>query len=323
MSFAKALWFVCGLAAAAGAAAQSFPSRPVKLVVPFPPGNSSDVSVRVVATHLAPALGQPIVVDNQSGAGGEIGLAQVARAAPDGHTLVIGSPGPLMIAPVVKSRLAYKPLADFAPVAAIASVAMVFVVRADSPIKDIASLIRAAKDRPGQLNYGSSGIGTTSHLFISRLTSMAAAPAMTHVPYKGGGGAAMTDLIGGRIDMVAQPAAVVLPQINSGALRPIGVTPGKRLAVLPQVPTIAEQGVRGYDIESWIVLLAPAGTAEPVLDRLNAETVKVLARPDVRRALAEQGFSDFPMPRARMREFLAQQAADWRKMVLDAGLQTE
>jgi len=311
-----------GLAAATVAVAQEFPNRPIRMVVPFPPGNSSDVSMRVVATNLVPALGQSVVVDNRAGAGGAIGLSLVARAAPDGHTLVMGSPGPLMISPVVRSHLAYKPLTDFMPVATIASIAFVFAVRSNSPIKDIAALIRTARDKPGQLNYGSSGIGTTSHLFISRVTSMSGAPPMTHVPYKGAD-AAMTDLIGGRIDLIAQPAAVLLSQINSGALRPIGVSPRARLAVLPDVPTVSEQGVRGFDIESWVLLLAPAKTPEVILERLNAAIMKVLALPGVKRALAEQGFTDFHVPRVKMQEFLTQQAGDWRKMVLDAGVQPE
>lgn len=321
ITLAKTLCLIGGLSAAALAAAQDFPNRPIRLVVPFPAGNSSDVSMRLIATHLAPVLGQPVVVENRVGAGGAIGLEQVARAAPDGYTLVMGSPGPLTIAPVVKSKLPYKPLTDFAPVATIAGVPQVFVVRADSPIKDIAALIRAAKDKPGQLNYGSSGIGTTQHLFTTRLTSMTATR-MTHIPYQGGA-AAMTDLIGGRIDVLADSPSVVLSQIKSGTLRPIGVTPGTRLSALPEVPTIAEQGVRGFDIQSWILLLAPAGTPEPILDRLNAEIVKILARPDVKQTLADQGFSDFHVPRAKMQEFLTQQAADWRKMVLDAGVQIE
>jgi len=292
------------------------------MVVPFPAGNSSDVSMRVVATNLVPVLGQPIVVDNRVGAGGAIGLGLVARAAPDGYTLVMGSPGPLMISPVVKPHLSYKPLTDFTPVATLASIAFVFAVRANSPLKDIPALVRAAKERPGQLNYGSSGIGTTSHLFISRVTSMTAVSPMPHVPYKGAD-AAMTDLIGGRIDLIAQPATVLLSQINSGTLRPIAVSPKARLAILPDVPTVSEQGIRGFDIESWVLLLAPAKTPETILDRLNAAILKVLAQANVKRALGEQGFTDFHVPRAKMQEYLTLQAADWRKMVLDAGVQPD
>jgi tripartite-type tricarboxylate transporter receptor subunit TctC len=287
----------------------------VKIIVPFAAGNSSDAATRLVAEHLATALGQPVVVENRPGAGATIGTEYAVKQAADGYTLVFGSTGPLAISPALQSHLPYK-LSDLAPVATFAWTPQVFVVPADSPIKDIQSLIKVAKEKPGKLFYGSGGNGTTQHLIVAQFAA-AAGIQMTHVPYKGGV-AALTDVVAGRIDLVSDVTSVVLPQLRAGKVRAIGVTTSTRLPQLPDVPTIEEQGVP-FNMKSWMTLWAPAGTPEPILARLSAEITKIKAMPEVQKNWFEQGFVTMDMPREKMMDFARSEQVEWGRAVATSG----
>lgn len=299
----------------AGAFAQKYPNRPIKIVVPFAAGNSSDSATRLVAQYLSQSLGQGVVVENRPGAGATIGTEYGAKQPPDGYTLVFGSTGPLAISPTLQPNLSYK-LSDFVPIAAFAWTPQVFVVPADSPIKDIQTLVKMAKEKPGELFYGSGGNGTTQHLMVSNFASVANIK-LTHVPYKGGV-SALTDVISGRIALASDATSVVLPQIKAGKVRAIGVTTNTRLPQLPDVPTIDEQGVP-FNIKSWMTLWAPAGTPEPILAKLAAEIAKIKAMPEVQKNWFDQGFVMMDLPREKMMDFARSEQTEWGRMVTVSG----
>lgn len=301
------------------AIAQEYPVKPVKIVVPFAPGNSSDLVARVIAAHLTTALGQQVIVDNRPGAGATIGTEYGAKQPPDGHTLILGSPGGFIINPIMQ-KLRYNPLTDFAAVSALVWVPMVIVVRADSPIRDIKTLVGMAKEKPRALMFGSGGSGGTQHLIMESFAA-AAQISLTHVPYKGGS-AALTDVAGGQVSMAADAVSVVLPFIQNGKVRAIGVTLNTRLPQLPDVPTIDEQGVR-FNVTSWMVMVAPAGTPSAILERLDFEIRKILARPDVKKTLFDQGFAEANISRERLGDFIRSEMADWRKVITASGATIE
>ena len=302
--------------------AQPFPSHPLKLVVPFPPGQGADTLMRLLGERLNTSLGQPVVIDNRPGAGGTIGTDYVTTQPPDGYTLLMGASGPMAISPSLQPAVVkYKPLKDFEPVTGVASVAQVFAVNPAFDIKSVQDLIKAAKQKPGEVTFGSSGNGTTQHLFVEQFAALAGVK-LLHVPYKGSG-PALTDLIGGRLVFVSDTIPAMLPQIKAGKLRAIGVTSAKRSPFLPDVPTIAEQGVKGYSAEGWITVLAPAGTPANIADRLDAEIRKALADPEIRKKVAEQGFVEMTVSRAALREFMAAELAKWKKVIDDAGVKVE
>jgi len=297
------------------AAAQDYPTHPIKIVVPFAAGNSSDTATRLVAQHLSERLGQGVVVENKPGAGAIIGTEYAAKQAPDGYTLVFGSTGPLAISPAMQRNLPYK-LEDFTPIATFAWTPQVFVVKADSPIKDIASLVRMAKEKPGQLFYGSGGVGTTQHLMVSSFAS-AAGIKLTHVPYNAGV-AALKGVMNGEVALDSDVSSVVLPQLRAGTIRAIGVTTNTRLPQLPDVPTIAEQGVN-FNMQSWMTLWAPAGTPEPILARLAREVREIKAMPEVQKNWFDQGFVMMDVPREKMLEFTRSEQVVWGRAVKDSG----
>ena len=297
------------------ALAQDYPNRPVRIVVPFAAGNSSDVVARVIAAHLTTALGQQVIVDNRPGAGATIGTEYAAKQPPDGYTLVLGSPGGFIINPIMQ-KLKYNPLTDFAAVSALVWVPMVMVVRADSPIKDVKALVALEKEKTRGIYFGSGGSGGTQQLIMESFAS-AAQIALTHVPYKGGT-AAITDLAGGQISVVADAVSVVLPFIQSGKVRAIGVTLNTRLPQLPDVPTIDEQGFR-FNVTSWMVMAAPAGTPAAILDKLDTEIKKVLSRPDARKTLFDQGFTEVNISREKVGDFIRSEMSDWRKVITASG----
>jgi tripartite-type tricarboxylate transporter receptor subunit TctC len=294
---------------------QEYPNRAVKIVVPFAAGNSSDAATRLVAQHLSQAFGQGVVVENRPGAGAIIGTEYGAKQPADGYTLVFGSTGPLAISPALQPSMPYK-LSDFTPVAAFAWTPQVFVVPADSPIKDIPTLVRMAKEKPGELFYGSGGNGTTQHLLVSNFAS-AAHIKLTHVPYKGGV-AALTDLISGRVALVSDVTSVVLPQIKAGKVRAIGVSTRTRLPQLPDVPTIDEQGVP-FNMVSWMTLWAPAGTPEPILSKLATEIDRIKAMPEVQKNWFDQGFVMMDLPRDKMMDFVRSEQTEWGRVVKESG----
>jgi tripartite-type tricarboxylate transporter receptor subunit TctC len=284
----RALGLALGLALTEGAAAaDAWPRKPITLIVPFSPGGGNDTVARMIGTRISGPLGQPIVIDNKPGAGGSLGAEIAARAQPDGYTLFLGGVGSHALNPVVNPTLRYDPVKDFAPVAWLASAPMVLAVHPSLPAHDVRELIDYAKKNPGQLNFASNGNGSSSQLAAVIFEKMAGIE-MVHVPYKGLA-PALQDLISGTVQVMFSSSVAIMPNVQAGRLRVLGVTSARRVATLPQLPTVAEQGLAGYETGSWYGILAPARTPGPVIARLNDEINKALASPDVRDALARDG----------------------------------
>lgn len=269
-----------------GAVAQPYPSKPLHVIVPFPPGGPTDVLGRVLGQGLSDAMGQPSVVENKVGAAGNIGVDYAAKAAPDGYTMAIVPLGNIAVNPTLFPNLPYK-AADLAPVTMLATVENVLVVNAAVPANSLKELLALAAQKPGTLSFASPGAGSQAHL-AGELMGLNANVRLLHVPYKGVG-PAINDLLGGQVTMMFAQASSVLPHIKGGKLRAIGVASLKRSALLPEVPTLAEQGLPRFEAVSWYALMVPAATPQAIVDRLNAETVKLLARPDLKEKLAAQG----------------------------------
>jgi tripartite-type tricarboxylate transporter receptor subunit TctC len=323
VSISRTLCLIASLALAAvppPAAAQDYPGRPVTLVVPFPPGGSTSVVARIVAERMNGTLG-PIVVENRGGAGGTIGTRSVARSLPDGYTILLGYTGTLAIGPSLYPNAGFDPRKDFAPIGRIAVAAAVLVVHPSVPVHSVAELIAYAKDRPGELNYGSAGIGTVGHLAGERLAS-AAGLKLTHVPYRGTG-PAMTDLLGGHVQMSFTPIPTAYGHIAAGSLRALAVTSAARSSLLPDLPTIAEAGLPGYEAALRYGLVAPAGTPRPIIARLNRELSAALASPDVLRQLANDGAEALPSTPEEYAADIDREAAAWSKIVTALGLKGE
>jgi tripartite-type tricarboxylate transporter receptor subunit TctC len=315
-------WLAAACAAPGGLLHAQPGGRGVRIVVPFPPGQGADLIIRLVAERLSPRLGQPVVVDNRPGAGGTIGTEQVARSPADGATLVMGASGPISISPTLQPAVVkYDPLKDFEPITGIASVAQLFVVPAGSPHRTLGELITAAKAQPGRIGYGSSGNGTTQHLFVEYFAA-AAGVKLLHVPYKGSA-PAFTDLIGGQIAMMPDTVAAMLPNVKGGKVRALAVTSAARSPFLPDVPTVAEQGFPGWQAEGWITVLAPAGTPADVADRLDREIRAVLADAEFRQKLGEMGFVVMDRSRGALRTFIGEELVKWRKVIEGAGIRVE
>jgi tripartite-type tricarboxylate transporter receptor subunit TctC len=310
-----------GLDGAGVARAQDYPSQPVRFVVPFAPGGTTDVLARLVGEKLSASLGQQFVVDNQAGAGGNIGTAQVAKAKPDGYTLLMGTVGTHAINASIYPRLPYDPIKDFAPVTLVATVPNVLVVNPEVPANSVAELILLAKEKPGELNFASSGNGTSIHLSGELFKSMTGVD-MVHVPYKGSG-PAVVDLLGGQVQMMFDNLPSSAPQITAGKLRPLGVTSKERSPTLPDVPTIAESGLPGYEALSWFGVLAPAGTPDAIVAKLQEEIAAALADPAMRERFAELGAVPVGDTPAEFADFISAETAKWAKVVQEAGIKLE
>ncbi len=305
------------LAGPAQAEPASWPTHAITLVVPFAPGGGGDTLARLVAEPLARELGQSVIVENRPGAGGNIGTAMVARAAPDGYTLAYGTNGTQAINHWLYKTPGYKP-GDFEPISRFTTIAAVLVVNAaDERFKTLDQLLGYARKHPGELTCGSAGNGTSSHLACELLNQMAGVKIM-HVPYKGGG-AAMTDLLGGRISLLIDVMPNVAGQIDAGKLRALGVTTPRRVASHPAIPTIGEAGVKGYEFFAWDGLYAPKGTPPAILDKLNAAVQRALQRPEVRQALESRGAEPAPTSRQNLAEFGAEEYGRLGKVVKTAG----
>ena len=276
MLSASSIAFFAALASG-GVLAQAFPAKPISLVVPFPPGGTTDVLARALAERLAPALGQPVIVENKPGAGATIGADHVVKAKADGHVLLVGAVHHTIASSVFK-KLPYDFQKDLAPITTIAMVPNVLVVNANTPAKNVNELVALLKAKPDQASYGSNGNGTAQHLIGTQLQGMTGTK-VTHIPYKGSGPLA-TDLLGGQILMSFDTITPVLPHIKAGKLRPLAVTTDTRSAALPDVPTLAEAGLAGFNIGTWFGVLAPAATRRDVVARLNAEMVKIIKSPE-------------------------------------------
>jgi tripartite-type tricarboxylate transporter receptor subunit TctC len=287
--------------------------RPIRLVVPFTPGGSTDILARALAPKLAAALGQNVIVDNKPGAGGSLGAAEVAQAAPDGQTLLMGHIGTLAVNVSLYPKLAYDPVKSFAPVAWVARVPNVLVVNAASGIGSLKELIARAKARPGQMSYSSGGNGSAAHISFEYF-KLRAGIFMTHIPYRGTA-PSVTDLISGQVDATFTGTPAVLPHIRSGRLRALAVSSTARIAALPEVPTVAESGFPGFEADQWYGIVAPAGTPPAVVARLNAEIHKALALPDVARQLAAEGAVPTPGPPQAFGELIAREIPRWREVI--------
>ncbi|MBK7654039.1 MAG: tripartite tricarboxylate transporter substrate binding protein [Burkholderiaceae bacterium] len=297
------------------AQAPVWPSKPVKIVVTFPPGGAPDTLARILADKWGQTLGQTFTVDNKPGAGGNIGAEFVAKSASDGSTLIIGTVGTHTINPALYPNLPYNPVKDFTPITFLASTPNLLVVNNNVPAKNVKELIDLAKKQP--LNFGSSGSGTSIHL-SGELFNTLANIKMQHIPYKGRA-QAIPDLLGGRIQMIFDNMPSALPLVKSGELRAIGVTSTTRSSAAPNIPTIAEQGLAGFDSTSWFALLAPAGLPKDTQMRINAETARVLALPDVKEKLATLGLDAAPGTPDALANLMQAELVKWAKVVKESG----
>jgi tripartite-type tricarboxylate transporter receptor subunit TctC len=306
---------------AALASAQSYPTKPIRIVVPFPPGGATDILARDVAQKLTEAWGQQVIVDNRPGAGGNIGSELVARSAPDGYTLEMGTVGTHAINASLYAKMPYDHLKDFVPVILVAGVPNVLVVNSALPVNSVAELIAYAKANPGKLNFASSGSGTSIHL-SAELFKVMAGVQMTHIPYKGSA-PALQDLLGGQVQLMFDNLPPSLPQIKAGKLRALAVTTATRAPALPDVPTVAEAGLPGFESSSWFGLLAPAGTPPAIVVKLNAEVAKWLATPDAKERLAKQGANAVGGSPEDFEKHIAAETVKWAKVVKDSGARVD
>jgi tripartite-type tricarboxylate transporter receptor subunit TctC len=319
------VWLRCGVALllaalASVAAAQGYPTRPVRLIIPFPPGGSNDIVGRMIAAQLGDRLGQQVVVDNRGGAGGTIGTELAAKSQADGYTLLLISTAYAFNTSIYK-KLPYDPAKSFVPVALLGSGPGVLVVNPALPVNSVAELIALAKERPGKLNNASAGIGSFQHL-ASELFRIQAGIQWLHVPYKGGG-PAMMDLMAGQADASVGSLIQMLPHIRSGKLKALGTTGARRSPVLPDVPTVAEAGVPGYEATNWWGFLAPAGTPPAIVERLHQEVAAVQASAETKRRFDTEGAEALQMSPAAFGAFIAAETAKWARVVREAGISAE
>jgi tripartite-type tricarboxylate transporter receptor subunit TctC len=316
----------CALLAAlcvtAGAvqAADSYPQRPIRMIVAYPPGGGTDQVGRVMAEQLSQTLGQQVVVDNRGGATGNIGTELAARAVPDGHTLLMGNVAPNAVNVSLFKKLSFDPVKDFAPVSLVAITPNILVAHPSMPVKSIRDLVALAKAKPGALNFPSAGVGSSSHLAGELLKSLAGID-MVHVPFKGGG-PALVATISGEVQIMFATLPAAMPHVKSGKVRPVAVTTVKRSQAMPELPTIAESGIKGYEAATWYGLLAPARTPKAVIDRLHGDTVKILAGP-ARQRLEAQGFEPDGGTPAAFAAYIKAEIAKWAKVIRDAGIPAE
>ena len=300
--------------------AQNWPAKPISLVVPFPSGGTTDVLARAIGQELSVALGQPVVVESKPGAGSTLGADYVAKAKPDGHTLLMGAVHHTIASSVYK-KLPYDFQKDLAPISIVAMVPNVLAINTAIPAKNVSELLALAKAQPGKYSFGSNGNGTAQHLIGAQFESMGGVE-LLHVPYKGSG-PLTTDLLGGQIQMSFDTITPVLPHIKAGKLRALAVTTGKRSAALPDVPTLDEAGLKGFDLGTWFGLLAPAGTPTPIVERLSQEVARIVARPDFRKKLEDIGANPVGNTSAQMARQIKEDTDRFAKLVKDAKVTLE
>ena len=316
-SIASAVVLGAGLLGGTSALAQAYPTKPVTIIVPFAAGGTTDILARIIGQALTAELGQSVVVDNRAGAGGNIGGQAAAKATPDGHTLFMGTVCTHAINASLYKKMPFDPVKDFAPLTRVANVPNLLVANPAQPYKSVKDLIAYAKANPGKVNFGSSGNGSSIHLSGELFKSLAKVD-MQHVPYKGSA-PAVTDLLGNQIGIMFDNMPSAIQHVRSGKLVPLAVTTAKRSPELPNVPTIAEAGVPGYEATSWFGMFAPAGTPAPVLAKLNAAIVKVLAQPDVKKKINEQGAEVYSETPEQFAAFIQAESVKWGKVVKESG----
>jgi len=303
------------------AGAQTYPSKPVRLVVPFPAGGNTDIYARPIAQKLGDLLGQQVVVDNRPGAGGSIGGELVAKAPPDGYTLIAGTTSTFGIGPNVYRKLPYDPVRDFTPVILGSLAQNMLIVHPSVPARSVKELIALTRTHPGKLNFASAGNGTSSHVAGELFKSMAKVD-IVHIPYKGTG-LAMVDLLSGQVDMIFDSLATALTQVKAGKLRALAVTGARRFELMPELPTVSEAGVPGYEVTAWFAIFAPANTPKDVVSRLNGELNKVLLMSDIRATWAQQGAEVGGGGPERLASHVQTELAKWGKVVREANIRLD
>ena len=303
------------------ALAQSWPSRQLRLVIPFSPGGGADIAGRVIGQELSDVLKQPVIIENRTGAGGTIAPNNVAKSPPDGYSLVMGHLGGIAIAPHLYKDLPFDPINDLSPVTLCVNGLSVLVVNPDLPVKTVGELVAYAKANPGKLSFSSAGSGTDTHLAGELFKSMTGV-SMVHVPYKGGA-PALVDLLAGRVQLSFASVATTITSIQAGKLRAIAMTGKNRFEGLPGVPTISESGVSGYEINNWYGIFVPANTPQDIIQRLNTETIKILQKPEVRAKLIAAGLEPVWSTPKEFADYVRAETDKWRKIVADSGAKAE
>ena len=301
--------------------AQAYPVKPIRFIVPFAPGGSTDIVARVLAQKMSESMGQQVLVDNRPGAGGAIGAEIVAKSPPDGYTMITAVTGIMAINQFLYRSLPYNPEKDFAPVTQVGSLPLILVVHPSIPAKTVKELIAFAKARPGQLNYGSSGVGSATHMTTELFKTMAGVD-IVHIPYKGSG-QVMGDIIGGQLALIFDQIVSSLPHVNAGKLRALAITSAKRFPTLPQLPTVAESGVPGYESISWAGVAVPAGTPKEIVARLNSEIVKIVRAPDIRERFLRDGIEPVGSTPEQFDAHIKSERAKWAKVVKDSGARAD
>lgn len=321
MSFSKVV-LTAGLVVFATAAhAQGWPAKPVRWISPFAPGGGADITSRAIAQKLSASLGQQVLVDNRGGAGGMIGVDMAAKSPADGYTVVLGTIGPIAINPSLYAKMAYDPLRDLIPVSQAANALNVLVVHPSLPALSVKEFIAVAKARPGQLNYGSSGPGATDHL-AGELFNALAGVKMAHIPYKGGA-PAMLDLVSGNVQAVFSTVSTAIAAIEGKRVRALAMTGNQRFELMPDLPTVAQAGLKGFEVNNWYGVFVPAGTPQDIVTRLNAEVVKAIAAPDVKKRLLDAGIVATSSTPEGFAAYIKAETAKWAKVVKDAKITLE
>jgi len=312
---------LCAVFAAAPAQSQTWPSKPIRFIVPFPPGGGTDVMARAVAPKLGEGLGQQVVVDNRSGAGGMIGVELAAKSPPDGYTLGIATVGQISINPNLYAKMPFDPVKDLAPVTMAGNIFNVLIVHPALPAPSVKALIALARSRPGELNYGSSGTGAADHL-SAELFQVMTKTKMVHVPYKGGP-LAMIDLISGNLQLMFSTVPTAVGLIKGGKVRAMAITNSNRYPLMPELPTVAEAGIPGFAVNNWTGVFVPAATPPAVITRLNAEFVKVLAMPDVKKRLMDNGIDAVSNTPQQFAAYIRDETAKWASVIKDANVKLD
>ncbi|HEV7801447.1 MAG TPA: tripartite tricarboxylate transporter substrate binding protein [Burkholderiales bacterium] len=307
--------------ATAAAFAQTYPSKSIRLISPFAPGGGTDITARAIAPKLSSAFGQQVIVDNRGGAGGMVGVEIASKAPPDGYTIVIGTIGNIAVNPSLYSKMPYDPQKDLVPIGQVANALNVLVVHPSLPAKTVKEFIAIAKQRPGQLNFGSSGPGATDHL-AGEVFNVMAGVKMVHIPYKGGA-PAMLDLVAGQVEIVFSTMATAIGAIQGNRIRAIAMTGNQRYERMPQIPTIAEGGLKGFEVNNWYGFFAPAGTPKEIVTRLHAETAKALAMADTKTRLLDAGIIATSSTPDVFNAYIQAETKKWAKVVKDANIKAD
>jgi len=301
-------------------AQDAWPSRPVRFILPFPPGGGTDILGRLIAERLSAGLGQPVVTENRGGAGGNVGAEAAARSSPDGYTLVLVAPS-LAISPTLYSKINYDPVKDFAPVSLVATVPNVMITQASAPVQNLQEFIAYAKAKPGALNFGSGGAGTSNHL-AGELFNIVTGAKLVHIPYKGVN-LAMQDVLAGNVHLVFIGIPAAAPHIKAGKLRALALVAPQRSSALPEVPTVAEAGLRDFEVTTWYGVLAPAGTPRNVVTRLNAELGRIMHSPELKEKLAATGTEPLTSTPEEFADYIKREIAKWGEVVRKAGVKAD